>query len=120
MSRKSGDRFSEKDMRKLEKLAPMFTRIEAALGLALLVATVAVASALDDRAPHQAGIAALDQGWEQPQPADMRPMPWPAPVGHRQPRAADVPAERPQKGDPDERLKRLDRVLDGKLTICRC
>jgi hypothetical protein len=43
---------------------------------------------------------------------------WPAPVGHRQPRRNEVPAEGARKGESDQQLE-LDRALDGKLTICR-
>jgi hypothetical protein len=41
-----------------------------------------------------------------------------APVGHRQPRASDIPASVPR--DPsDEWLERINRSLDRKLQICR-
>ena len=42
----------------------------------------------------------------------------PAPVGHRQPRAADLPATLP-RGASDEWLDRLNRETDRKLEICR-
>jgi hypothetical protein len=41
-----------------------------------------------------------------------------APVGHRQPRAADLPATR-QRDPSDEWLNRLNRETDRKLEICR-
>lgn len=41
-----------------------------------------------------------------------------APVGHRQPMAADIPNELPRDPDEAERVKR-DRELDAKLRICR-
>ena len=44
---------------------------------------------------------------------------WPAPVGHRQPRAADVPAEGQRKSGFDRQLERLNHALDGRLRICR-
>jgi hypothetical protein len=44
--------------------------------------------------------------------------PWPAPVGHRQPRAADIRV-RPPRTASDEWLQRLHRELDRKLQICR-
>ena len=44
--------------------------------------------------------------------------PWPAPVGHRQPRAADIPPDL-RKTASDEWLRRLHRELDRKLQICR-
>jgi hypothetical protein len=42
----------------------------------------------------------------------------PAPVGHRQPKAADIPKDRP-KDTTDEQREKLDRELDAKLRICR-
>jgi len=41
-----------------------------------------------------------------------------APVGHRQPTAADVPKEQTQDAADQARAKR-DRELDSKLQICR-
>lgn len=44
--------------------------------------------------------------------------PWLAPVGHRQPRRADVPQH--QAGSAGEQQqKQVDRELDRKLIICR-
>ena len=42
----------------------------------------------------------------------------PAPVGHRQPTAADIPKNVPKDAADLEREKR-DRELDAKLQICR-
>ena len=41
-----------------------------------------------------------------------------APVGHRQPRAADIPADTPKTAT-EERQAERDRELDKKLWICR-
>lgn len=42
-----------------------------------------------------------------------------APVGHRQPRASDVPSEK-NLSDPNDRMKREDAELDRKIkSICR-
>ncbi|MEA2979653.1 MAG: hypothetical protein QOF91_1548 [Alphaproteobacteria bacterium] len=41
-----------------------------------------------------------------------------APVGHRQPTAADIPKDLPKDTTDEERAKR-DRELDAKLRICR-
>jgi hypothetical protein len=41
-----------------------------------------------------------------------------APIGHRQPRAADIPANR-SSADDDAWLNRVNRDIDSKLTICR-
>jgi hypothetical protein len=42
-------------------------------------------------------------------------MPWPAPVGHRQPQAKDL-----QSGSNEfERISEEDRAVDRKLAICR-
>jgi hypothetical protein len=43
--------------------------------------------------------------------------PWPAPVGHRQPRADQVP---PENSNSTDAMKREDAELDRKLkSICR-
>ena len=41
-----------------------------------------------------------------------------APVGHRQPRASDVPADTPKTKEEETQIQR-DRELDKKLWICR-
>jgi hypothetical protein len=43
---------------------------------------------------------------------------WPAPVGHFQPRAADIPIGIPLSPSSAEQ-QALDRALDEKLKICR-
>jgi hypothetical protein len=43
---------------------------------------------------------------------------WPAPVGHRQPRAHDIPMQRPQR-ESDAEQEKLHKALDRKLIICR-
>jgi len=40
------------------------------------------------------------------------------PIGHRQPRAADIPANR-SSADGDAWLNRVNRDIDSKLNICR-
>jgi hypothetical protein len=47
-----------------------------------------------------------------------RAMPLPAPVGHRQPRAADVPSGL-AKNMSDEEHERRERALSRRLQICR-
>ena len=42
----------------------------------------------------------------------------PAPVGHRQPRASDVPADTRRTGEEQSQVQR-DRELDKQLWICR-
>lgn len=44
--------------------------------------------------------------------------PWPAPVGHRQPRVSDVPVNI-QLSSTEREEQRRDRELDAKLVICR-
>jgi hypothetical protein len=45
--------------------------------------------------------------------------PWPAPVGHRQPRVDQVPSEK-DNANSTEAMKREDAELDRKLkSICR-
>jgi hypothetical protein len=45
-------------------------------------------------------------------------LPRPAPVGHRQPRAADAP-DPGQSSPADQELRRLDEEIDRRLIICR-
>ena len=46
-------------------------------------------------------------------------MPWPAPVGHRQPRIDQVPSEN-DPSNPNDAIAREDAALDRKLkSICR-
>jgi hypothetical protein len=45
--------------------------------------------------------------------------PWLAPVGHRQPRRADVPQDEASAARARQQF-RLDNELDRKLIICRC
>ena len=45
--------------------------------------------------------------------------PWLAPVGHRQPRRADIPQDETSAARERQQF-RLDRELDRKLIICRC
>lgn len=44
--------------------------------------------------------------------------PWPAPVGHRQPRLSEVPTN-VQLSSAELEERRLERELDTKLIICR-
>jgi hypothetical protein len=45
--------------------------------------------------------------------------PWPAPVGHRQPGAGDVPSEK-NLANPNDPVNREDALLDKKIkSICR-
>ena len=46
-------------------------------------------------------------------------LPWLAPVGHRQPRRADVPRDEAFSVRKRRQL-RVDKELDRKLIICRC
>lgn len=41
-----------------------------------------------------------------------------APIGHRQPRASDVPTDTPRTNEEETQIQR-DRELDKKLWICR-
>ncbi|WP_027580718.1 hypothetical protein [Bradyrhizobium sp. Ai1a-2] len=42
-------------------------------------------------------------------------LPWPAPVGHRQPHAKDLPS---QNTNELEQISEEDRAVDRRLTIC--
>ena len=45
-------------------------------------------------------------------------LPWPAPIGHRQPRASEIP-KNPQLSEFEPEQRWLDKDLDRKLKICR-
>ena len=52
-------------------------------------------------------------------PSSDKQGPWPAPVGHRQPRADQVPSEK-NLSNPNNAANRDDAVLDRKIkSICR-
>jgi hypothetical protein len=62
------------------------------------------------------GPAAIAQtGNRSANPTSEKQGPWPAPVGHRQPRVDQVPPE-----NPNDATKREDAALDRKIkSICR-
>ena len=64
-----------------------------------------------------AGLAANAQTGASPSPDKSGP--WPAPVGHRQPRADQVPSEK-DLNNPNNAANREDAALDKKIkSICR-
>jgi hypothetical protein len=69
------------------------------------------ASALDHRAPDHAAAAQSEEALVRQAPGGHQ-----APVGHRQPRATDIPSSASQ-GDADQ--VRLQHEFDRKLQICR-
>jgi hypothetical protein len=95
-----------KETRKKEEAA-MLVKCHAAMRVIALLAPVLLyaAPAASQSDSQRTGVT---QGSGVPQ----------APVGHRQPKAADIPKERP-KDAADEQREKLDRELDAKLRICR-
>lgn len=67
-----------------------------------------------------AGPAAIAQtGDRTANPSSQKQVPWPAPVGHRQPRVNELPPEN-DLNNPNDAIKREDSALDRKLkSICR-
>jgi hypothetical protein len=68
------------------------------------------------------GPAAMAQMTNNPNsPATSQPAPSrEAPVGHRQPRAGEVPSEKNLGGDPNDPINKEDALLDRKMkSICR-
>jgi hypothetical protein len=67
-----------------------------------------------------AGPAAIAQtGDRTASPSSDKQGPWPAPVGHRQPRADQVPSEK-NLTNPNDAANREDAMLDRKIkSICR-
>ena len=95
----------------------MFTRHQALLLASLTVPTLFVAAA--------AGAQNAQQGVQDKRPAETTGsavslgVP-PAPVGHRQPRASDIPADSQSIATEEGRRQlQRDRELDKKLWICR-
>ncbi len=69
-----------------------------------------------------AGTAAIAQSGNRSgttNPSSEKQMPWPAPVGHRQPRVDQVPSEK-DLSNPNDAANREDAILDRKIkSICR-
>jgi hypothetical protein len=77
-----------------------------------LVPTAAAAVAQEARPPDPPPERAIGTNGAAPgQPRS-------APIGHRQPRAADVPADAP-KDELAQRIEQINRSLDRQLQICR-
>jgi hypothetical protein len=72
----------------------------------LLISAAATAGDADRNADRTVGLGSHE------------PIVPPAPIGHRQPRAADLPAVSPKVGS-DDWLNRLNRETNRKLQICR-
>jgi hypothetical protein len=84
--------------------------------LATVLALVAGATAIGDSALAQSG-GSSSYMKNSPGSSD-RQLP-PAPVGHRQPRAGDVPSEK-NLSNPNDPANREDAALDRKIkSICR-
>jgi hypothetical protein len=101
---------------------PMLPRSRMPLIIALTFASGPRALAHDaawSRAVTPTEATVVDQSLAQAHGLDVSRTAWPAPVGHRQPRAEDIPAEDPKKRESDRQIGRLDRAVDDKLTICR-
>jgi hypothetical protein len=66
------------------------------------------------------GPAAIAQtGNRSANPSSDKQGPWPAPVGHRQPRVDQVPTEK-NLSDPNNPMNKEDAALDRKIkSICR-
>jgi hypothetical protein len=92
-------------VRKMEPVAMSLSSCLKIVGLAaaLLADPIAAAQA-EIVTPLPAAIAPIDAGVK----------PWPAPAGHRQPHASDVPPDTRQDAD-----IRDEEAVDRKLGICR-
>ena len=78
-----------------------------------LITTMALLALIGSPATAQTGSNTGSPGATNPAPARE------APVGHRQPRAGDVPSEK-NLNDPNDALSKENRLLDKKInSICR-
>jgi hypothetical protein len=81
----------------------------------LLLSVALVVLASDPAAYAQGGSSSVPKNSGQPTVQS----PIPAPVGHRQPRAGDVPDEK-NLSDPNDPLSKENALLDKKIkSICR-
>jgi hypothetical protein len=65
------------------------------------------------------GPAIAQTGNRSANPSSDKQGPWPAPVGHRQPRVDQVPTEK-NLSDPNNPMNKEDAALDRKIkSICR-
>jgi len=84
--------------------------------LAAVLALTAGATAIGETAVAQSG--GSSSYMKNSGGSSARPLPQ-APVGHRQPRAGDVPSEK-NLGNPNDPVNREDAALDRKIkSICR-
>ena len=84
--------------------------------MTLLASALAFVLAL---AASPAAIAQTGNGPDTANPSSVRQGPLPAPVGHRQPRADQVPSEK-NLSDPNNPVNREDAALDRSIkSICR-
>jgi hypothetical protein len=82
---------------------------KAVLSMALLVAVGATQILAQQALAQQGGSSTVQKGGQLP----------PAPVGHRQPRAGDVPSEK-NLSNPNDAANKEDAALDKKIkSICR-
>lgn len=78
-----------------------------------LIVTTAVLALISGPAMAQTGSGTGSSGASRSQPSRE------APIGHRQPRAGDVPSER-NLNDPNDPLSKENALLDKKIkSICR-
>jgi hypothetical protein len=78
-----------------------------------LMTTMALLALIGSPAMAQTGSSAGSPGAANPAPARE------APIGHRQPRAGDVPSEK-NLSDPNDPLSKENALLDRKIkSICR-
>ena len=85
----------------------MFAKSRAVVGFMLLLALQAgpALSQSDQPAPRAEG-------------SGLGPNVKPAPVGHRQPKASDIPKDA-SRDSPSAERERMNREIDSKLRICR-
>jgi hypothetical protein len=84
-----------------------------ALALSVLLLSAEAPAQAQKPAPEKEQDRTVGSGAGSPQST-----PSPAPIGHRQPKASDLPSVVP-KDPSDEWLTRINRELDRKIQICR-
>jgi hypothetical protein len=92
----------------MRKLIP--TKLLPAMALLILIASPTAIAQTSGGAAKPGGSSSTNAGGQTP---------WPAPVGHRQPRIDEVPSEK-NLSNPNDPANREDAALDRKIkSICR-
>jgi len=85
-----------------------------------LITTIALLTLIDTSVAIAQTVGSQNPSAQRPSTNPDKQLPPEAPVGHRQPRADQVPSEKNLTGDPNDAIDRENAVLDRMVKgICR-